>query len=449
MDHMYVSTDAHLILLKQPYGACPLPSDQNWETPPAGDDILTLLNQFIFIDTRLDPTSPFYSFNNLIINSIAPIISWVFHNQTGEGRFYDGNQGFGMAGDPTLFWNPMQRALGKVHGIDYGIERAVMEDGEIGSMRPSALKGMDYVSKLSFDKTWIDRSKIEGSPSRTNPTDHQFSMLGPEVVSVESFINSLKQNYHAVILYVADGSARKGLDVLNISRTLLAPCTMFDTFKSGVKEKDKINCSMSAKSTYMMHFPRPYDNIAEYSQTFSVPTCILLIEVMNETQSNQNYPVGDVAGIEYWYGEGILAPISTHTICAIEAYIDTKTGGSLPDYRIVIYPSAATGVPTGPAIPNGTSNLIAGAALVAGAWNRFTFPVHPTLVAAQYYTVGLEHNAAAPTDNYVNLAGANGTNPYADGNMVFDASAVYGNLGTSWSASPLDDLCFRIFRDYP
>ena len=265
----YAGYHCYLIIERQAANQCPLETDILYE---AGGEvarkngIMYVASAADYVGAPYDFAAPYTSFTTLLdaVTGYPDLAAWVFNINTGEGRFYDGDQN----GDEDVFWSPMQRAIGRVHNFRPTITRPVSEMPEIGSMYPAALKSNRYSGNFTLDKTWIDIWKLgrtniatgEG-PALTKPSYQQFGFRGEELVCVNEWSLTLKQYYYMVLLYGLDLTS----DSANVARSWLYPCSKFDEVTLGVETESPVSARLTGSGTYC----RPIPFIPEMIQTYT------------------------------------------------------------------------------------------------------------------------------------------------------------------------------------
>jgi len=251
----YAGYHCYLIIERQAAAQCPLETDILYE---AGGGIVRK-NGIMYVSSSF--AAPYTSFT-LLVAADPDAAMWVFNLESGEGRYYDGTQ----AGVVTVYWTPMQRAIGRVHNFRPTITRPVSEMPEIGAMYPAALKSNRYSGNFTLDKTWIDKRKF-AAPARTNPAYLQYGFRGEELVSVNEWSKTLKQDYYMVLLYGHDLTS----DATSVARSWLYPCSKFDEVTLGVETESAVSARLTGSGTYCRPIPFLTTGVSIYTNTFVVP----------------------------------------------------------------------------------------------------------------------------------------------------------------------------------
>lgn len=141
---------------------------------------------------------------------------------------------------------------------------------------------------------------------------------------------------------------------------------------------------------------------------------------------------------------------ATHT--KIGQGFKMKTSGTVTKVRLWLKKTSApagditleiqtddSGVPSGTAITNGTSVVVAAAGLATTyGWSTFTFTTNPTVVAGTQYHLVISSDVAISNTDYVSWGADDYDVLYPDGSMSY-------NDGTTWIADSNYDAVFEVY----
>lgn len=414
------------LVIEENNAQCPLRSGTE-----DGSGHVVSLNGVAMVSTSY--AAPYNSFTALV-TAVPLLVSWVFDMDTGEGRFYNN-----PAGDVSVYWTPMQRAVGKVLNCQPTLKRTLENQPSVGEMYSIVKDGL-FETDFSMSKVFIDKRKI--TPSKDSSVYNQYGFMGNGLTELFEYVDTEYANYFMVIMYMLDLSE----DTANVARAVIMPCAVFESIAPSADKDRTIQCSISGRATYIRTVPwdGPEDthpgHIPSYVQSAG---CELYLTITTILQGPPpSLFCGDVGGLEYWSGQ-TFTTTSEKQLCSADFYVTSKVG-TAPDIVCRLYTSAG-GVATG--FPIATSDTIIDANLVVG-WNNWEFPTQPLMAAGTEYALVLESLAAGAFDQHA-VIGLNDLNPYAGGNAFYDDQAVWANLGSSWTALSTYDLLCRIYSVIP
>ena len=133
-------------------------------------------------------------------------------------------------------------------------------------------------------------------------------------------------------------------------------------------------------------------------------------------------------------------PNTSSTVTKIRLWLK-KTG--IPagtDTLTLVIQTNSSGVPSGSAVTNGTSNTvdISDTLTTSYAWVEFTFTTNPSLTAGTQYHLVLQGAFTISTSNYVQWGADNYDIVYANGSMSY-----YDD--TTWITDSLYNACFEVY----
>jgi len=412
MENAWSSQNAFLII-EQNDAQCPV-LDPDGLTP-LGTGEYTFANGVVYVG-GVHP-APYDSFANFII-AFPNSVTWIFDEDTGEGRYYDGTQ----AGDDALFWPPEKRAIGKCQAFKPSVVRPLEFQNAVGDMRAVDVIEGTYETNVSMDKTMIDKRRLD-IPIESSGMDSLFGFMGAGPLERELYEVGVRNHNYLVIQYIKDLSS----DIDNVARAQIFPCTKFGEIQPQSTEGRIIRCTLQGKATYMKSVPNDSLNIDTYTQVDIFEPCELKVLIDNAGVNLGT--IGQQGGIEKWEGQewttGIIMGFDTCTV-----YQKFSSVVLTPADIVCRIYAMAGGIPVGPALLTSTQYTPAQvqASVLAGINHAFEFPARPPLFGT--YFASLETVGASPNNNFYEPL-FNNADPYAAGNRWVATNAPWAALSVA------------------
>src|SRR3990167_2708347 len=133
-------------------------------------------------------------------------------------------------------------------------------------------------------------------------------------------------------------------------------------------------------------------------------------------------------------------PNTSSTVTKIRLWLKKTGTPAGTDTLTLVIQTNSSGVPSGSAVTNGTSNTvdISDTLTTSYAWVEFTFATNPSLTAGTQYHLVLQGAFTISTSNYVQWGADNYDIVYANGSMSY-----YDD--TTWITDNLYNACFEVY----
>jgi len=133
-------------------------------------------------------------------------------------------------------------------------------------------------------------------------------------------------------------------------------------------------------------------------------------------------------------------PNTSSTVTKIRLWLKKTGTPAGTDTLTLVIQTDSSGVPSGSAVTNGTSNTvdISDTLTTSYAWVEFTFATNPSLTAGTQYHLVLQGAFTISASNYVQWGADNYDIIYANGSMSY-----YDD--TTWVADSLYNACFEVY----
>ena len=151
-----------------------------------------------------------------------------------------------------------------------------------------------------------------------------------------------------------------------------------------------------------------------------------------------NYSLRDVS--TYTQISQGFKPNTSSTVTKIRLWLKKTGTPAGTDTLTLVIQTNSSGVPSGSAVTNGTSNTvdISDTLTTSYAWVEFTFTTNPSLTAGTQYHLVLQGAFTISTSNYVQWGADNYDIVYANGSMSY-----YDD--TTWITDSLYNACFEVY----